>query len=157
MRKTLKFDTEKQNLWRAIRGWQRHFCVMFFISFSILLSAQSVFPHTDGERTRYAATIEMQRGYLSGICILLREGDTIKGSLFNEFGISAIDFTYYINKDKVKLHSMLPMLDKWYMHRVLRHDLCELFHRLQEGETSYRNEHHKIDYQFIPLPNETDQ
>lgn len=120
-------------------------------------AAQSTFPSAEGERARYTAVVEMPRGYISGVCILLREGGDVKGCLFNEFGLSAIDFTYNIKKDKVKLHSVMAMFDKWYIRRVLRRDLRELAHRLQKGETTYRDEKYKIDYRFTPLPDETAQ
>lgn len=120
--------------------------------------AQKTFPTEDGERTRYAATIEMPKGYISGVCIMLRESDDcVKGCFFNEFGISAIDFTYIPSKEKVKLHSVIAMLNKWYIRRVLRKDLRELIHCLQKGTTTYRDEKYKIDYRFTLLPDETDK
>lgn len=119
--------------------------------------AQSTFPQQEGDRVRYSATIEMPRGYLSGVCILLREGDTVKGSLFNEFGISALDFSYSLAKDKVKLHSVMAMLNKWYIKRVLKKDLRELMCSLQAGETTYSDKKYKIDYRFTLLEDETDE
>lgn len=113
--------------------------------------AQTTFPQGEGDRARFSATVEMSRGYLSGVCVLLREGDEVRGCLFNEFGISAIDFTYSVRKDKVRLHSVIAMLDRWYIRRVLKKDLRELMHRLQQGETTYRDERYKIDYRFTPL------
>lgn len=135
----------------------------YLLSVSLLLfvalqaAAQATFPKADGERVRYNAMVEMPKGYLSGVCILLREGNEVRGSFFNEFGISAIDFTYLIDKDKVKLHSVIAMLNKWYIKRVLKKDLRELLNRLQQGETSYRDERHKIDYRFMPMNHETDE
>lgn len=135
----------------------------FLLSVSLLMLAgvqavaQTAFPETDGGRMRYNAVVEMPKGYLSGVCILLHEGNEVRGSFFNEFGISAIDFTYRTDKDKVKLHSVFAMLNKWYIKRVLRKDLRQLLHRLQQGETSYRNERYKIDYRFMPMNDETDE
>ena len=63
-------------------------CLLFVSPLLALLTqAQSTFPTEDGERVKYHAYIETPRAYISGICILLKEGDLIKGSLFNEFGI----------------------------------------------------------------------
>lgn len=135
----------------------------FLLSVSLLMLAgvqavaQTAFPEADGGRMRYNAVVEMPKGYLSGVCILLHEGNEVRGSFFNEFGISAIDFTYRTDKDKVKLHSVIAMLNKWYIKRVLRKDLRQLLHRLQQGETSYRNERYKIDYRFMPMNDETDE
>lgn len=115
------------------------------------LAQQSFFPEETGMRMKYNAVIEMPKGYLSGICILLREEDEVKGCLFNEFGISALDFTYFPKKDKVKLHSVIAMMNKWYIKRILKRDLRSLFHELQTGNPVYQNRKYKIQYQFTPL------
>lgn len=133
-----------------------------FLSISLLLlagrlqsaSAQQLFPANAGDRARYSAYIEMPKAYISGVCIMLNDGEEIKGSLFNEFGISSLSFTYSIAKDKVKLHDVIPMMDKWYIRRVLRKDLRQLLHCLQDGQSSYKNERYQIVYHFTLL-NET--
>ncbi len=109
------------------------------------------FPDSVGERVKYDATIEMKKGYLSGICILLREEEGVRGCLFNEFGISALDFIYYPDKEKVKLEGVIEMLDKWYIKKVLRKDLTLLMKNLQQGIGSYRDEKFKIKYKFSLL------
>lgn len=118
------------------------------------LFAQSTFSEAEGGRIRYAASIEMPKAYLSGICVLLREGDVIRGSLFNEFGVTALDFTYHPESQKVKLHHVIKLMDKWYIRRVLRKDLAQLMLCLQQGETKYHNERRQITYQFNPLEDE---
>lgn len=115
------------------------------------LAQQSLFPEESGMKMKYNAVIEMQKGYLSGICILLREEDEVKGCFFNEFGISALDFTYFPKKDKLQLHRVIAMMNKWYIKRVLKRDLRALFHELQTGNTVYQNPKYKIQYQFTPL------
>ncbi len=127
--------------------------------FSALISAlllclaahAATFPTADGERTRYNAVIEMGRGYVSGVCILMADGDEVKGCLVNEFGISALDFIYYPKKEKVKLVNVVKMLDKWYIRRTLRADLAKVMHNLANGIMTYRNEKRKIDYKFTVL------
>lgn len=109
------------------------------------------YPGFEGSKVRYTATIEMQKGYLSGICILLNDAGIIKGSLFNEFGISAIDFTYDPNQRKVKLNHVIQMMNKWYIKRVLRKDLAFLMENLQNGICEYRDEKYKINYQWKVL------
>lgn len=93
----------------------------------------------------------MPRGYVSGICILLRDGQQIKGSIFNEFGISAIDFSYDEQRDKVKLYEVVKMLNRWYIKRVLRRDLRELIHQMQQGKTEYTDIKHNISFKLSPL------
>ena len=95
--------------------------------------------------------IETDKGYVSGICFLSEEGDTVKGSIFNEFGISVLDFTYLRSRQKVRLENVIKMLDKWYIKRVLRKDLVQVLENLQRGLSSYRNEKYHILYQFTRL------
>ena len=92
-----------------------------------------------------------KHGYVSGICILHRDGDTVHGSLFNEFGITALDFTYRLEKKKVKLHTVMPMMNKWYIRKVLKKDLRQLMTGLQNGETTWKDERYHIEYQLTPL------
>lgn len=104
---------------------------------------------------RYTAMVESSKACLSGICILYHEQKgMIRGSLFNEFGLSFIDFTYYVNKDRVKLHHVVKMMDKWYVRRVLRHDLRELLHALQQGRGEYADNRHRMRYQLQPMAEE---
>lgn len=115
------------------------------------LSAQQLLPVGEGERKQFSAYIEIPRGYVSGICILLRDGQQIKGSIFNEFGISAIDFSYDEQRDKVKLYEVVKMLNRWYIKRVLRRDLRKLIHQMQQGKPEYTDIKHNISFKLSPL------
>ena len=75
-------------------------------------TAQSLLPQADGEKSRFSAVVEIPKGYLSGVCVMLVEGDCVKGSFFNDFGISFFDFAYSRTKDKVKLLSVQPMMER---------------------------------------------
>lgn len=130
-------------------------CLLCLVAYP--LHAQSLFPDSVGERLKYDATIEMKNGYLSGICILLHTEDGVKGCLFNEFGISALDFTYYPERNKVQLDGVLKMLDKWYIKKVLRKDILLLMKNLQQGVGTYRDEKFKIDYKFSLLKDATEE
>ena len=101
--------------------------------------------------TRYSACIETPRAAISGICVLAEAGDTIRGTLVNEFGITAIEFTWLRQNDKVRLHALLPALDRWYIRRTLRRDLRHLLHALREGRATYRNERRRITYTLEEL------
>lgn len=106
---------------------------------------------------KYNATIEMSKGYVSGVCIMANDGSVIKGSLFNEFGISAIDFTYQPDKKKVKLLSVIKILNKWYIKKVLRKDLVQVMENLSKGIYSYHDKKFKIDYNFSILKDATEE
>lgn len=111
-----------------------------------------MFPTNVGDKAKYAAMIETPKAYLSGVCIMYHDNDgEIKGSIFNEFGISALDFSYSEKKDKVKLHHVFKMMNKWYIKKVLRHDIREIIHQLKEGNGVYHNKRFHINYQFTPL------
>ena len=97
----------------------------------------------------------MPKAYISGVCILVRDFTEVKGSVFNEFGISAIDFSYHLKKDKVKIISVMNMIDKWYIRKVLKTDLRTLLHCLQKGETHYNDKKYKLNYTFIPMKEDT--
>ena len=60
-----------------------------------------------------------------------------------------MDFTYDIKKDKVKLMYVMNTLNKWYIKRVLKKDLKEVMHLMQNGENEYRNNKRKLYYQFV--------
>ena len=130
-------------------------CLLFISLLSVAgLRAQTVLPVSNGQHARYDAMIQMADGYISGVCVLLREDGVVKGCLFNEFGITALDFTYHPDKHKVKLHHVVPMLDKWYIRRVLRNDLVRFMEALHRGETVYQNTSRHITYQMTPITHE---
>jgi len=129
--------------------------LLFISVLSVLkLQAQSALPVQDGESRQYAAYIEMPRGYVSGVCVLQKADAVIKGCLFNEFGITSLDFTYYPDRQKVKLHHVVKLMDKWYIRRILRKDMALLMRCMEEGRTSYRNERRHITYQLNPIADE---
>lgn len=136
---------------------------IYLLSISVLVAlmlsqgakAQAMYPANVGDRMKYTFSIELPKAYLNGICFLHHAPDgVVRGSLFNEFGISAFDFSYYPEKDKVKLHHVIKMMDKWYIRRMLRHDLREVLHGLQQEKDRYTNDKHHISYQFTYLNNE---
>lgn len=128
--------------------------------------------HTDASETRKMAfRIEMQKGYVSGIMICAETEDAINGSLVNEFGISAIDFSYTKKKEKVKLINVGSFLNKWYIKQVLKNDINFAIHILydiplkkgnnyevsRDGENvTIFNTKRNIKYTFSPLQNKSD-
>lgn len=116
-----------------------------------MANAQQLFPAHAGEKVRSRVMIEMPESYLSGVCILYMDSVEVKGSIFNEFGVSAIDFSYLPSKDKVKLHHVMKMMDKWYIRRVLRKDLVALIHNLREGKNEYADSKYKLRFRFSPM------
>lgn len=134
-----------------MRPCLRLISLVLVLFISNLLYAQHSFPVHPGEKARYRVMIEMPKSYLSGICILYQDSAEVKGSIFNEFGVSAIDFSYIPYKDKVKLRHVMKMLNKWYIKRVLRKDLLALIHNLKEGIYEYDDLKYKISFRFTPM------
>lgn len=127
------------------------------VLFPSTLKAQALYPLSEGDRVELMSSIDMGKGYISGVCMLLKNGQTIKGGVFNEFGVSAINFTYNEDKDKVKIISVIKMLNKWYIRKLLKKDLRHVMHELKKGHSTYKNEKYHITYVFSPIErNEND-
>lgn len=65
---------------------------------------------------RYAFQIETDKAFVSGLLLANESEDVINGSMINEFGVSAIDFTYSKRKQKVKLLNVVSFLNKWFKY-----------------------------------------
>ena len=119
-----------------------------------LIVQQAPLSDSIGCKTRYATTIELSKGYLSGITIMVREADVYYGVLFNEFGITALEFTYQPQTKKVELIEVIAMLDKWYIRRVLKNDLQHVMENLMKGNPTYKDEKYHISYKFSVMSND---
>ena len=119
-----------------------------------LIVQQAPLSDSIGCKTRYATTIELSKGYLSGITIMVREADVYHGVLFNEFGITALEFTYQPQTKKVELIEVIAMLDKWYIRRGLKNDLQYVMENLMKGNPTYKDEKYHISYKFSVMSND---
>ena len=119
-----------------------------------LIVQQAPLSDSIGCKTRYATTIELSKGYLSGITIMVREADVYHGVLFNEFGITALEFAYQPQTKKVELIEVIAMLDKWYIRRVLKNDLQHVMENLMKGNPTYKDEKYHISYKFSVMSND---
>lgn len=150
--------------------------LLFLLSSVFTICSAFAAPETDPQTNasanrKMAFRIEMQKGYVSGIMICAETEDAINGSMVNEFGISAIDFTYSKEKGKVKLINVGSFLNKWYIKKVLKDDINFALHILYG--MPYKKNHHyevtrdgemvtifntkrKIKYTFSPLVNKAD-
>ena len=85
---------------------------------------------------------------------MVREADVYHGVLFNEFGITALEFTYQPQTKKVELIEVIAMLDKWYIRRVLKNDLQHVMENLMKGNPTYKDEKYHISYKFSVMSND---
>lgn len=104
---------------------------------------------------------------MTGICIINISADSsIVGTIVNEFGIKAFDFSYSMGR--AKLFNVISHLDKWYIRKVLRNDfrfiLANMFFnnseisekkrtmkKMADGRITVVNNRHKISYSFLSL------
>ena len=132
---------------------------LFSISSNIAIAQESVVvnqkPLLDslGVKEKFATTIELPNGYLSGISVIKRETLCYRGVLFNEFGITALEFTYDPYKKKIRFAQLIAMLNKWYIRRLLKKDLPYVMENLFRGISTYKNEKYHIIYQFSLMDN----
>ena len=129
---------------------KRFICLLSFAFYLLLAKAQTL-PSDEGERARYSVQIDVKKAYISGICGMLFEDGKLKASVVNEFGLSAMDFEYNPQKDKVKIINVIKKLDHWYIKRVLKRDLRILLHNLEQGIYKHENVKYEITYTFLPL------
>ena len=101
-----------------------------------------------GCKMKYATTIEMPKSYLSGITLIVREAKEYRGVMFNEFGITALAFSYKPETKRIKLIHLIDMLDNWLIRRVLKQDLQRVMENLLKGVSTYKNERLHIEYTF---------
>lgn len=145
--------------------------LIFLSSIIALLGSNAMAQEADSaielsQLKRYAFQIETKGGYVSGILLVSDSPDVLNGSMVNEFGVSAIDFSYSKPKDKIKLLNVVSFLNKWYIKRVLSNDIKFCLHELfdtpytkihsyiveQDGESiSILNNKRHIKYTFFPL------
>lgn len=89
----------------------------FLVYLSLLLtgglSAYSQNPDALSQDTvfRYGFEMAMQKARLTGVALTRLDNNAISGSIINEFGVSALDFTYDIRRGKVKLNHVVSFLD----------------------------------------------
>ncbi len=127
----------------------RTIILTILLTLSLTGQAQSLLPG-EGERVRYDIQIDFRKAYVSGLCTMLGDEGAVKASVVNEFGVSAIDFIYRPDRDKVKIVSLLAQLDKWYIRLLLRKNLKALMHQLQQGHTTYADHKHHVTYTLTP-------
>jgi translation initiation factor IF-1 len=118
--------------------------------------------------------MEVRGQEITSICLMNVEDDgSIVGTVVNEMGVKAFDFTYA--NGKAKVINVLGPLNKWYIRMVLRKDFSFILSNIDrkqnvvhkkrsmtvtpEGDIVVRNDKYNIRYTFTPMKedHETDQ
>ena len=89
--------------------------------------APYLFPFNDNEAVRYTVAITFKNASFSGICVVKQKDDIIVGTIVNEFGIRAFDFTVSLDRKHVKLLNVMKTLDKCLVRKTIARDLRRLF------------------------------
>ena len=87
----------------------------------------------DGHR-QYSVAMTIRGTQLSGLCLVRVSDEGYRGSIVNEFGIHALDFTLSPDRQRVRLYNLLPAMNRWYIKRVVRGDLKFLFNATQNPQ-----------------------
>lgn len=144
--------------------------LLFLSIFCSFAASAAEVPEVESLPTQKCAfDITMERGHITGILITRCSGDTIVGTMINEFGVSALSFIYDTKRNKIKLQDVMAMLNKWYIKRVLKKDLSYAIHIIYDieykpdknyivthtpHETSITNKKRKITYTFRSINTE---
>lgn len=81
---------------------------------------------TDGLRSdrlknSYRMKIQVKNTLISGICLLKKSDGGWRGTVMNEFGAKAFDFT--VTARGCELQNLFPAIDKWYLRRTIASDM----------------------------------
>jgi hypothetical protein len=90
----------------------------------------------DTSKTTLRVEIQAKDNSFSGLCILKRFDNEMKGSVINEFGVKAFDFV--VNDETCRLLDVNQMLDKKYIKKAVEEDLYFLFEADNENVPAYR-------------------
>lgn len=113
--------------------------------------------------TEYSVVIDARGKQITGICVMnAAEDGSVVGTIVNEFGIRAFDFTF--DGRKAKVQNVFPPINKWYIRKVLRKDMTFLLTNmntkqnvvrgkrsltiLPNGDIGLINERYNIKYTF---------
>lgn len=120
----------------------------------------------DGSTDReYQLLMEVRGRDITGLCLMSTDANgQVVGTVVNEMGVKAFDFTYADGKAKV-LNVIGPM-NKWYIRKVLRADFSFLLQHINDGHDAVwkkrsltmapdgvlvlRNGRYHINYTFTP-------
>ena len=121
------------------------------------------------EIKQYNFSLQVKDQEVTGICVtkFILQTEAV-GTVMNEFGLTILDFEY---KDgKTKLSNLPPMLDRWFVRRILQNDFSFFFKYLPsgqdfkkrsrritfspEGEVTLLNKRFKLKYTFTPIIDE---
>ena len=122
-----------------------------FFSTEIAWAQRDCFLANDGDSAKYSVMIDFAKAYISGIGIMARQENKIVCTVFNEFGVSVLSFSYDTDKKRTKLLNTIGFINKWYIKRVIKQDVNNVMSSMDTSGTTYINKKKNIIYTFTPL------
>lgn len=121
-------------------------------------------------RQQFTVFISARGMELTGVCIIRTDEEGSRGAIVNEFGVHALDFTLSSDRRKVKLLNVMPVMDHWYIKKVVRGDLKYLFLATEtpqskgkrtvtvedDGTVTLENMKYRLKYSLKPINNTQD-
>lgn len=137
-----------------------------FLTFSLLVLFCLMPCQAQDATKEYNLLMQIRGQEMTSICIMdLSDEQDIVGTVMNEFGVKAFDFTF--NGKKAKICNVVGPLDKWYIRKVLKADFTFLLSNIRQGidvtkkkrkltflphgEIRFTNDKYNIHYVFTPL------
>ncbi len=108
--------------------------INIFLFSTALRAEEPLFPRENGEKRNFQLTVEFNQAYLQGMMIVKRVGSEMVCTCINEFGIKAFDFRYNLEREKGRMQDVIKFLNKWYIKRIIRKDLCRIFENMERLE-----------------------
>ena len=139
------------------------------LTFSLLLLLCLMPCQAQESDREYNLLMQIRGQEMTSICIMnLSDGQDIVGTVMNEFGVKAFDFTF--NGQKTKICNVVGPLNKWYIKKVLKGDFTFILSHIRQGvdatkkkrkltvlpngEIRFTNDKYNIQYLFTPLTSE---
>ena len=83
-----------------------------FFSTETAWAQRDCFLANDGDRAKYSVMIDFAKAYISGVGIMARQENKIVCTVFNEFGVSILSFSYDTDKKRTKLRFCVNLGDR---------------------------------------------
>jgi hypothetical protein len=101
----------------------------------------------DMEKVTLRMDIQIRKQHFSGLCILKKTDNKLKGTVINEFGAKAFDFT--VDGIECKLLNINSMLDKKPVRKTIEDDLYFLFEADNNTASFYTEEERFEQYSML--------
>ena len=99
------------------------------VSFMLILSSMTL----SAQSFRFRMAFSYDTHHLSGMLILKSEGEVVKGSMVNEFGVNFVEFT--VKNGKAKIVRLNHLFKRPFLKKVLKRDLELLTQSLMSEES----------------------